>query len=220
MNAESSIRWKSQAFITGVMGLVAAILTGVGEFLLHFDDLARFSDNRFFVGISDSRTNWGHFIAVLGSPFYLLGCWHIHLMLRPASSRWSLVAFLVMAYGFLVGIVWIGSRASLSALINLPPSPETASLISLYDLRYEALLQVIRLAVLILSVIFVWLTLSGRSHYPKWMAVLNPILLIVMSFVIYAIAPQLGKYLMPIALNVAFAIFFITSIALAIRKRI
>jgi len=109
-------------------------------------------------------------------------------------------------------------RASISALINVPMSPEIERLIALYDLRYETLLQVIRFAVLILSVIFVWLTLTGRSHYPKWMAILNPILLIVASFVIYAIAPDLGKYLMPIALNVAFGILFIASIGIA-RKR-
>jgi len=209
---------KSIVITTGAIGLLGAMLTGVGEFMLHFDALSRFGENQFFLGISAERTNWGHFIGVLGAPFYLLGCWHIYLMLRPANPRWSLVAFFVMAYGFLVGIVWIGSRASISALINVPMSPEIERLIALYDLRYETLLQVIRFAVLILSVIFAWLTLTGRSHYPKWMAILNPILLIVASFVIYAIAPDLGKYLMPIALNVAFGVFFIASIGIA-RKR-
>ena len=209
---------RSIAVTTGAIGLLGALLTGAGEFILHFDALARFSENQFFLGISAERTNWGHFIGVLGAPLYLVGCWHIHLMLRPASPRWSLTAFLVMAYGFLVGIVWIGSRASISALINVPISTEIEQLIALYDLRYETLLQVIRFAVLILSAIFVWLTLTGRSHYPKWMAALNPILLIVASFVVYAVAPNLGKYLMPIALNVAFAVFFIASISIARRK--
>ena len=209
---------RSAAVTAGLIGLLGALLTGAGEFILHDDALARFSENQFFLGISTERTNWGHFIAVLGAPLYLVGCWHIHLMLRPANPRWSFISFIVMAYGFLVGIVWIGSRASISALINSPTSPEVEQLIALYDLRYETLLQVIRFAVLILSIIFIWLTLTGRSHYPKWMAVLNPMLLIVASFVIYVVAPSLGKYLMPIALNVAFAVFFITSISIARRK--
>jgi len=67
-------------------------------------------------------------------------------------------------------------------------------------------------------VIYVWLVLTGRSYYPKWMAVLNPILLIIVSFIIYAIAPSLGKFLMPIALNVAFAIFFVISLIIAKHK--
>ncbi len=211
---------RSIAVTTGVVGLVGALLTGAGEFILHYDALSRFSENQFFLGIGAERTNWGHFIAVLGAPLYLVGCWHIQMMLRPANPRWSMTAFFVMAYGFFVGIVWIGSRASISALINLPASPEIESLIALYDLRYESLLQVIRLAVLILSVIFIWLTLTGRSHYPKWMAALNPILLIVASFLVYVVAPALGKYLMPIALNVAFTVFFIASIRIAIKRGI
>lgn len=210
---------KSAVVVTGAVGLLGALLTGTGEFILHFDALARFgTENEFFIGIADQRSTVGHFVGVLGAPLYLIGCWHIQLMLRPANARWSLIAFFVAAYGFAVGVVWIGSRASISALINAPASPDMAHLIGLYDFRYETLLQVIRLAVLVLSVIYVWLTLTGRSHYPKWMALLNPILLIVASFLVYAVAPTIGKYLMPIALNVAFFILFSASLVIAVKK--
>jgi len=205
-----------ELILTGLVGLIAAILTGAGEFILHYDALARFGgEYEFFAGISTERTTLGHFFGVFGAPLYLVGCWHIYLMLRPANPAWSFVTFIIAAYGFVVGVVWIGSRATISALINAPVSPEIEQLIGLYDFRYETLLQIIRFAVLVLSVIFIWLTLSGRSHYPKWMALLNPILLIVASFIVYAVAPVLGKYLMPIALNVAFFVFFLASIVVA-----
>lgn len=212
---------KSIAVTTGAIGLLGALLTGAGEFILHFDALARFgSENQFFLGISAERTTIGHFIGVLGAPLYVVGCWHIYLMLRPANPTWSLIAFLITAYGFVVGVVWIGSRASISALMNTTASPEIEQLVALYDFRYETLLQVIRFAVLLLSAIFIWLTLTGRSHYPKWMAILNPILLIIASFVVFAITPAVGKYLMPIALNVAFTVFFIASTRIAVQKGI
>ena len=66
-----------------------------------------------------------------------------------------------------------------------------------------------------LSIIFIYLALTGRSHYQKWHTIFSPIVLLVMNFVIYAISPAVGKYLMPIALNVAFGIFFLMSIAQA-----
>lgn len=209
----------SAIVITGFIGLLGAVLTGTGEFLLHFDDLARFGpENLFFTGISEQRTTLGHFFGVLGAPLYLVGCWHIHLMLKPANPTWSLTAFITAAYGFVVGAVWIGSRASISALVNSPESPELLALMGLYDLRYETLLWVTRIAVLLLSAIFIWLTLTGRSHYPKWMALLNPILLLVASFVVFVVAPDIGKYLMPIALNVAFFMFFLLSTRIAHKK--
>ncbi len=210
---------KSIVIMTGLIGLVGAVLTGAGEFILHYDALARFGPEfEFLAGISTERTTLGHFIGVLGAPLYLVGAWHIRLMLRPANEAWSLTAFFITAYGFAVGAVWIGSRASISALINTPVSPEIEQLIGLYDIRYETLLQIIRIAVLVLSIIYIWLVMTGRSHYPRWMALLNPISLIIASFIVYAIAPGLGKYLMPIALNVAFFVFFIASIAIARKK--
>lgn len=210
---------KSTIVLTGLVGLLGAVLTGVGEFILHFDALARFgAENEFFEGISDQRTTIGHFVGVLGAPLYLVGCWHIKLMLQPANKIWSMTAFFVAAYGFAVGAVWIGSRASISALVNAPTSPEIVQLMGLYDFRYETLLQIIRVTVLALSVIYISLTLTGRSHYPKWMAALNPILLILVSFIVYAVTPSIGKYLMPIALNVAFFVLFVASIMIARKK--
>lgn len=210
---------KSNIILTGIIGLLGALLTGIGEFILHYDALARFGGGyEFLSGISDQRSTVGHFVAVLGGPLYLVGCWHIQLMLRPASARWSLLAFFIMAYGFFAGIVWMGSRASISALVNVPVTPDILHLIDLYDFRYETLLQVIRIAVLLLSIIYVWLVMTGRSNYPKRMALLNPILLIIASFLVYVMAPSVGKYLMPIALNVAFFIFFAASITIAIKK--
>ncbi|MFB3101116.1 MAG: hypothetical protein ACE1ZM_06700, partial [Gammaproteobacteria bacterium] len=78
--------------------------------------------------------------------------------------------------------------------------------------RYESLLMVIRITTFVLSLLFIGLTLTGRSHYQKWHAIFNPILLLVGSFIVYMVSPDIGKYLMPIALNVAFGIFFLLSI--------
>jgi hypothetical protein len=216
----------STIVITGLIGLLGAILTGTGEFLMHFDPLARFdAENSFFLAVPEARSTLGHFIAVLGAPLYFIGCWHIRLMLRPAGERASLAAFLVGLYGFGVGLVWIGSRTTLGSYVNMQGASgiahlDIAQLITLYDLRYESLITIVRIAVLLLSAIYIWLVLTGKSFYPRWMAIVNPILLIVASFVVFVVAPSIGKYLMPIALNVAFAIYFFASIMIARKQGI
>ena len=204
---------------TALAGLLAATLVGIGEYLLHYDALARFSEGgyEFMRGISATRTTTGHFLGVFGAVLYPIGCYHIYLMLRPANQRWAFLAFLIASAGFMVGVVWIGSRASISALMQLPASAEITGLIDLYDLRYETLLQFIRITTLVLSIIIVWLCLTGRSHYPKWMALFNPVLMIIANFILFVIAPSIGKHSMPIALNVAFFIFFALSLFFAIR---
>ena len=203
----------SLLWITGWMGLTAAILTGAGEFLLHFDPQARFTDGlAFFEGISESRSTTGHFLSVVGAPLYAVGAFHIFLMLKSSSVRWALLLFMLMAYGCAVGGVWIGSRASISAIVNSPNYADLSHLVELYDLRYESLLQLTRFVILAISLIYVVLVAKGGSLYPRWMAVANPIVLILLSFVVYLVVPDIGKYLMPIALNVGFTIFFCLSL--------
>ncbi len=204
----------NKLYITGFLGLLAAIITGMGEYTLHYDALARFADGgfTFMEGISDERSTRGHFLGVFGATLYPVGMYHIYLMLRPANERVAFSAFIIGAFGCIVGGVWIGSRASVSALMQIPETPEIAHLISLYEFRYETLLQVTRITTLIVSIIVIWLSVTGRSHYPRWMAITNPFVLIIMSFLIYLAAPEIGKHLMPIALNVAFFIFFSLSL--------
>lgn len=202
-----------KTIVAGYIGLVAAVLVGTGEFLLHFDPLARYADDYvFFEAVSESRATLGHFIGVLGAPLYLFGVWHVTKMLQPASKLWSSVAFLVMSYGFIVGAVWIGSRASAAALVAISQDPAAAGLLSLYDLRYETLLTVIRITALVFSLIYISLILTGRTAYPRWMAVFNPVVLILANFLAFLLVPDVGKYLMPIALNVSFFIIFALSV--------
>lgn len=204
---------------TGIAGLLAAMLVGIGEYLLHYDPMARFTAGgyEFMQGITAYRSTVGHFFGVFGATLYPIGCYHLYLMLRPANQRMAFAAFLIGSFGFMVGVVWIGSRASVSALVQLPVSAEVESLIALYDVRYETLLQVIRITTLVLSVIIVKLCLTGRTYYPKWMAIVNPFVLIIANFILFAVAPAVGKHSMPIALNVAFFIFFTLSLIFAIR---
>lgn len=206
--------------LAGAVGLLAAVMVGSGEFLLHFDALGRFEEGYDFLnGIGADRSTLGHFLGVFGAPLYLVGYWHVMKMLEPANPIASRIAFGIVSYGIIVGAVWIGSRASISAIVNAPSLGDTVSLISLYEIRYENLLQVTRVAVLIFSALFAWLALTGRSRYPRWVAVLNPILLILASFAIWAVLPALGIYLMPIALNVAFFILFAVSTLISLKQK-
>ncbi len=199
--------------ITGQIGLAAAILVGIGEFLLHYDKLARYTDTfAFFEGVTRERATIGHFFGVLGAPLYVVGAIHIYLMLRPANEVAARVAGLVMAYACIVGAVWIGSRATAVELVAAGGVKEQ---LDLYELRYESLLQAVRAGVLGLSIIFIWLCLTGRSFYPRAMAILNPIFLIVVAFVIFFTVPAIGKYIMPIALNVSYFVMFLVSLRVA-----
>ena len=124
-----------------------------------------------------------------------------------------MIAFLIGAYGFMIGAVWISSRSSIGAISHLQQSGSQLDLlVELYQFRYENLLTVIRFTTLVLSLIYIFMELKGKTSYDRWMAFFNPIALLLLNFIVYFIAPGIGKFMMPIALNIGFGLFFILSI--------
>ncbi|MDA8563341.1 hypothetical protein N9L06_02705 [Mariniblastus sp.] len=198
--------------LTGIIGLIGAIICGTGEFLLHFDPQARFTGYDFMADISDQRLTAGHFFAVTGVPLYFVGVWHIGEMLRPAGEKLSTALRFIGWFGFLYGAMWMSSRAMIGSTVHYPDLVAGSNLIELYELRLESLLQIIRVTTLIISVIYIKMVLTGNTRYPKWMAATSPIVLLLMNFVIFMVAPSIGKYVMPIALNVGFSVFFLLSL--------
>ena len=206
--------------ITGLVGILAAFLVGTGEFLLHYSPLGDYADDGQYVyllQVSESRVTLGHFFAVIGAPLYLVGFWHMYLGLKPFGKIIPLVIFFVPAYGFIFGTIWIGSRASIVLLAQAHFAAEGADsevlrrLMDFYILHSETLLEVTRVTTLLSSLAFIILVLTGKTLYPRWMAIFNPILLLISSFILFAVAPSIGKYTLPIALNVGYFIFFTLS---------
>lgn len=206
--------------ITGIIGMVAALLVGTGEFLLHYSPLGDYADDGnyiYLLQVSESRVSWGHFLAVLGAPLYLIGFWHMFLGLKPYGKVIPWIVFFVSAYGFIFGTIWIGSRASIVLLAQANFAAEghnnevLRGLMDYYMLHSETLLEVTRATTLLSSLAFIILVLTGKTLYPRWMAIFNPILLLVSSFILFVVAPEVGKYTLPIALNVGYFIFFTLS---------
>ena len=205
----------NQIKLTGLLGLLGAILCGTGEFLLHFDECRLGLGETgfdFMINTSEARLNAGHFFAVFGVPLYFVGVWHIAEMIKPAGQKMSKALFLIGAFGFLYGAMWMSSRSSVGSLVHHADLIKDTNLIELYNLRCESLLNIIRITTLVISIIYIKQVLTGLTRYPKWMAATSPIVLLVMNFVVLVIAPEVGRYVAPIALNVGFTLFFLLSL--------
>ena len=211
---------------TGIVGMFAAALVGLGECFLHFDPnpdhLVDDGTYLFIREIPRWRLTWGHFLAVLGTPFYLVGMYHLYLGLKPFGERTPgfrylpLLVFLVACFGFMMGTVWIGSRVSIALLVQAQVAAggddaTLAALIQAYIDHYESLLAIIRFTTLFTSIAYVVMILFNRTLYPRWMAIFSPIVLLVLQFVLLITVPAIGIFTAPIALNVGYFIFFALS---------
>jgi hypothetical protein len=210
-------------FAAGLLGLLGSVLVGSAEFSLHFTPTLDYGgpEYEFFLGTSAARLNYGHFVAIFSAPLYFVGYWHLFQRLKPAPEKARVLLMVLGIYSFAVGSVWIGSRVypailiqALAAAADEPARAQIAELLARASFYNETILIGLRLGVLGLSGIFIWLVATGRSQYPRWFAILNPIFLVIVCFLIYFLIPAIGGYLMPIAMNVAHFVLFGVSLLL------
>jgi len=201
----------------GIFGLIASILVGLGEYFLHYSanilDFA--ADYEFFKFVSLENLTRGHFLAIIGLPFYFAGYIHIYSMLKSGNET---LARIVLGTGFIafaVGGVWIGSRASIGNIVHLKETMSTTNyqnVLDHYTNHMEILVQILRVVIATLSVVFAITILKGGTYYKKWMAIFNPIVILLILVLIGQLLPAIGKHMLPILMNVTHFILFSLSL--------
>ena len=225
MNKEE-LKDRRVVFLAGMCGMIAALMVGIGELALHYTPTAQYGDDyKFMLDVPDWRMDWGHFLSIFFFPLYFLGYWHLFKMLTPASL-WARQLFLLLGiYSLTIGSIWLGSRVYLVLLVQAkekltdPSAIETFTVL-LQEMSFynETLLTVVRIGMLLVSILFIYLVATKRSYYPRWMALFNPIFLVLMSFLLYFIAPKIGGFIMPAAMNVAHFVLFSFSTYFAFQR--
>ena len=215
--------------LAGFIGILGALLGGLGECALHYSasGYAHAETYRFFVDVAPWRLRTGHFLSIFAVPLYFIGYWHLFERLRPAPLWTRTTVLLLGLYAFALGDTWLGSRIYLAQLAQARAVAESAAdaqtekllstLLAQASYYNENILIGVRAGVLALSAIYVGLVLQGKTSYPRWMALLNPILLVIAAFLLYLAIPPVGGIFMPVAMNFAHVIFFTASTALALR---
>ncbi|MEP0263026.1 DUF6796 family protein [Dokdonia sp.] len=201
----------------GHLGLVASLLVGLGEYFLHYSpEILGNSDNyKFFKFVPLDNLTIGHFLAVIGLPLYFAGYIHIYRMLKSGNESLARTVLAIGFIAFAVGGIWIGSRATIGNIVHLKDKIDTSTyqtLLDHYTSHMEILVQALRVVIAVLSVFFAITILKGGTYYKKWMAIFNPISILILLVIIGKIVPSIGKHMLPILMNVTHFILFMLSL--------
>lgn len=199
--------------ILGYLGLIASIIVGLGEYLLHYSSsiLEHSNDYEFFKFVPLENLTIGHFLAIIGLPFYFAGYIHIYRMLKSGSETLARIVLAIGFIAFAVGGIWIGSRASIGNIVHLKDTIDASTYQNLlvhYTDHMEVLVKALRIVIASLSVVFAIAILKGGTFYKKWMAIFNPIVILILLVVLGKLVPSIGKHMLPILMNVTHFILF------------
>ena len=208
--------------LTGIAGFLAALLVGIGEFTLQFSPLGGYEVEgyAYFANVAKDKLTIGHFFSTLAAPLYILGYWHLgQMFIRGGSKVHGWIITLLGGYAFMVGNAWLGGRIYLALTAHEIADTSDASvvvqlqgLLSDFGAHNEPLVNALRLAMVVVSVLWIWRIVIGKTLYPRWVALFSPALILGVIFTTYFTGLSIGVWLLPAAMNVVHLIVFTISL--------
>ena len=188
---------------------LAAVAASLGDFALLYAVNAR----RPGLGLPKPSAELlltGFYLGVLALPLYGLGYWAVAGHLRAGDARGARRVFVLGAYGGALGATVHGVTAHVIRVEELAkiPASDPFAVIAQHGPFLLPLWIVLLLMTIAGSTIYATIVFEGRSAYPRWMALLNPALMIGVTSLGALQSEWLGAFLLPATPNLVHVVFF------------
>ena len=173
----------------GVVGVVGALLGCMGDLFLTYAPIEGAMPNRWDDVVSlvalvpPERLALGQYLGVFGIPFGMAGLWTIYRGVRPAGARWAVPLIVLAFLGYCVGVAYHAQLAPLGSFVqaaianDIGATPEMASgLRDMHAYLWPNMIVVQGLFAM-MTLLYVVVVAGGRTRFPRWMALLNPVTL-------------------------------------------
>lgn len=203
----SQLRFNARFYM--IAGLIGSVIVGIGEYLLHFNPAGPGGEIEMLLSVPLERSSTGHFFSLVGIPFYFAGYYGLLKLFRSSHELYAKCLFIFGMLSFTYGGVWISSRYLASVVLQKTLDTDLYQVMfEAYNENYQVLVWALRILVLLVSLFYVLSLMKNKIGLPKWLAFINPIVLLVIVLSSLVWAKPLGVHIAPIAMNVTHFIFF------------
>lgn len=212
----------------GITAMAAVLITMISDLIL----LGR-PDNAysFFKLGTESMANmaqWritaGVFIGVFALPFQIAGLISVYYGLKPAGRVIPIVVVITNAHALIMGVAFHVSYAYIGSGWKIyyeagSGNSFASEIIKRFDFYWKITIVIMLAEILFSSVLYALIILKGNTLYPKWMAVMNPLcVILVMLPVILLIPAPVGGFIAPTYLNISTMLFLSFSTTVIYKK--
>ena len=192
-----------------IIGILASIFVGIGEFLLHFLPEGPTGEISMLYDVPIERASKGHFFAVYAAPFYFAGYYGLMRFFKNSNQFLATLLFILGVLSFAYGSVYVSSRYFAAEVLQRSmDTPDFEFYLASYEKHYQSTVWALRILILSVSIVYGILVAKNNFGMPKWLAVFNPIVLLILIISSIAWAKPIGVYIAPIAMNATHFIFF------------
>lgn len=209
-------------FRMGVVGIIAVIITIISDFILigrpnsAIDFLKLGTES--MAGLSQWRITVGTFLGVVAIPFQIAGLATVYYGLKPAGKFKALIVVistahaLMLAVGFHIAYAYIASGWKLYYETGASDLV-AAEMLKRFDNYWLITLIILAVEATFSSVFYIITIIKNKTLYPKWMAFLNPMCILVSVFIVMLVLPYpIGGFIAPAFLNLSTLIFLVSQL--------
>ena len=213
--------------ITGLLALLGAFLYAIGDILLlaskvsldNYPKLKPFakllSDAEKMVVLPPTRLMWGALLGVFATPLVITGYWQVHQGLDGANASLALTTVILLGIASVIGAFVHGTFYYMGEYVQALNKVEDGSQAVIADMiaRHRKVLIItyapVMILIVIASILFSILVVSGKTAFPVWMAGINPVTLTIAWLLIKRVLPQFVRdWTEGAGFNIAFLVFF------------
>jgi hypothetical protein len=210
-----------------LLALLGAFLYAIGDVLLlagkaNLDDYPKLkpfakllSDSEKMIVLSPSRMLWGALIGVFSTPLILLGFWQVYQGLGGANASLVLATVGLFGSASVIGAFVHGSFFYMGEYIHALNNVEEKSQVVIASMieRHKKVMIVtyapLLTFIIIASILFSVLVISGKTAFPVWMAAINPVTMTIAWMLVKRILPQFVRdWTEGAGFNIAYMAFF------------
>jgi hypothetical protein len=214
--------------ISGMLAILGALIYAIGDVLLlaskaslaDYPNLQPYakllSGAEKMVALPWSRLIWGGLLGVFATLLVLPGFWLVYQGLLPAGLWWALPPALFFVSASVIGAFVHGSFIYLGEYVQAlnQVSAESQDVITRMFSHHRTIMAItygfVGVCVLIASVWYSILVALGKTAFPAWMAVINPITVVLAWLVLKRILPgRVKEYTEGAGFNIGYLVFFV-----------
>lgn len=211
----------------GIVAFIGALLYAIGDTLLlaskvnldEYPNLKPFakllSDAEKMAVLPHTRMIWGALLGVFGTPLVMVGYWQIYESTREANAWLALATLGLFGSASAIGAFVHGTFYYLGEYVQALNQVDEKSQTVIANMieRHKKVLIItyapVMLFIVIASILFSFLVYSGRTAFPTWMALINPVTLTLAWLLVKKIVPEfLRERTEGAGFNIAFMAFF------------
>ena len=199
---------------TLVIGLVGALLMFCGDMILYYDKNDFVHDGtitpiiNIMKELPAKRIMIGGWIGPVAAFLYCLGFYHIVLVTDETLYKWAFAAFLFNCLGIIAG----GAYHSHCVYLGLLGAEEQRDDLNIVMKYFQKLPLILYIGEGLGLLVYLVLMVSGKTLFPRWMAVLSPGVLFLLKPLSRKLPRGLHMILCGGFSNIIFVVYYIISI--------